>query len=821
MAAIINEPGRNAFRFPYDRYGEEVAIYANFRYLQNYLQRLSATGITAATIVFATSATENPDRADIQCDGTADQVQINDAIAKLAGNDMRLVFLEGTYDIAGDIDLLGRVTMEGPGIFNMTAGTQVASTGTNLIINGMSFTGGGSGDEVIKMVDDGNALFVVKNCRFYSLTAKAVIRPWHNSTTGSLNVVVSGNIFDDITISGGGGGSPNGVIWADDASAQERYYHVISNTFQNVTGAIIDTNGTQQAILVTNNTLLSSTGKREGTWSHNWINGSYDAGDHTNVDHGTLAGLTDDDHTQYVLDNILTTAGDIFYATGASTPVRLAIGTGLQLLRTNSGATAPEWATPAGLDTTAIHDNVASEISAITVKGTPVGADFMVIEDSAAANVKKHMLISGLEAILDHGSIAGLSDDDHTQYMLDSIVTTAGDIIFATGSSTPVRLAIGTANQVLAVNSGATAPEWVAATSTDADAIHDNVASEISAITNKATPAGGDFLVIEDSAATNAKKHITVTNLEAILDHGTIAGLGDDDHTQYLLVDGSRDMTGVLTSVAGTALLPGIDFVGDPNTGIYLAAADHVGIVTAGVERMVVRSGGQISATGDGTAGAPSWTWGGDLNTGIYLTAVDSIGFATAGSERMVVRSGGQISATAGGSISAPSWSFGSDLNTGMYNISANKLGFTAGGTEIVRIDTVGIYSTVHATTGSAANCELRSSDGLLLRSTASARRYKKHISDMPIDLSRFNELQPRQFQYKDFHFKDNSWFWGLVAEEVEDIYPLMVDHEEVTGEVENVRYANLVVPVIAKVQELNSRVEQLEAEMAILEGEK
>lgn len=41
-----------------------------------------------------------------------------------------------------------------------------------------------------------------------------------------------------------------------------------------------------------------------------------------------------------------------------------------------------------------------------------------------------------------------------------STVTTAGDVIYATGSSAVTRLGIGTAGQVLTVNSGATAPEW-------------------------------------------------------------------------------------------------------------------------------------------------------------------------------------------------------------------------------------------------------------------------------------------------------------------------------------------------------------------------
>ena len=50
----------------------------------------------------------------------------------------------------------------------------------------------------------------------------------------------------------------------------------------------------------------------------------------------------------------------------------------------------------AGTDNNAIHDNVASEISAITEKTTPVSGDFLIIEDSAAANVKKRIQVGNL-----------------------------------------------------------------------------------------------------------------------------------------------------------------------------------------------------------------------------------------------------------------------------------------------------------------------------------------------------------------------------------------------------------------------------------------
>ena len=50
---------------------------------------------------------------------------------------------------------------------------------------------------------------------------------------------------------------------------------------------------------------------------------------------------------------------------------------------------------------------------------------------------------------------------------------------------------------------------------TDASAIHDDTASEISAINNKGTPVNADMLVIEDSADGNAKKMITLGTLPA------------------------------------------------------------------------------------------------------------------------------------------------------------------------------------------------------------------------------------------------------------------------------------------------------------------
>jgi hypothetical protein len=60
--------------------------------------------------------------------------------------------------------------------------------------------------------------------------------------------------------------------------------------------------------------------------------------------------------------------------------------------------------------------------------------------------------------------------------------TTAGDIDYYTTSTAKARVAIGTAGQVLQVNSGATAPEWATFTSGGMTLISETVASGLSSL---------------------------------------------------------------------------------------------------------------------------------------------------------------------------------------------------------------------------------------------------------------------------------------------------------------------------------------------------
>lgn len=63
------------------------------------------------------------------------------------------------------------------------------------------------------------------------------------------------------------------------------------------------------------------------------------------------------------------------------------------------------------------------------------------------------------------GHVYDTTRDDHTQYQKKSLLTTAGDLVYATAASAWARLAIGTSGKFL--KSTGTAPSWVTLASTD------------------------------------------------------------------------------------------------------------------------------------------------------------------------------------------------------------------------------------------------------------------------------------------------------------------------------------------------------------------
>ena len=131
------------------------------------------------------------------------------------------------------------------------------------------------------------------------------------------------------------------------------------------------------------------------------------------------------------MTNPMTTTGDVIYSSPGSTPVRLGIGTANQQLRVNSGATAPEWFTPAAVSSalTLIGTTSFSSSSAVNVNDvfSATYANYLITSNFSAStggSARLRLRVSG-------------SDDTNATY--------AGQYLFLYGSTVDCsRAATGT-----------------------------------------------------------------------------------------------------------------------------------------------------------------------------------------------------------------------------------------------------------------------------------------------------------------------------------------------------------------------------------------
>ncbi len=149
----------------------------------------------------------------------------------------------------------------------------------------------------------------------------------------------------------------------------------------------------------------------------------------------------------YVDEDVLTAKGSLISATAASTPAELTVGTNNQFLVANN-------ATSTGLQWT---NTLVSPI----VTGLSLNDSSIIFEGSTANDFETTLTV--VDPTVDRtitfpdatGTVALL-----TQVINNTLTSTTGDIIYASGANTPARLGIGTEGFVLTVTSGV--PAWSA-----------------------------------------------------------------------------------------------------------------------------------------------------------------------------------------------------------------------------------------------------------------------------------------------------------------------------------------------------------------------
>jgi hypothetical protein len=149
----------------------------------------------------------------------------------------------------------------------------------------------------------------------------------------------------------------------------------------------------------------------------------------------------------YVDEDVLTAKGSLISATAASTPAELTVGTNNQfLIANNATATGLQW---------------TSTLVSPVVTGLTLNDSSIVFEGSTANDFETTLTVTDPTADRTitfpdtTGTVALL-----TQVINNTLTSTTGDIIYASGSNTPARLGIGTEGFVLTVTSGV--PAWSA-----------------------------------------------------------------------------------------------------------------------------------------------------------------------------------------------------------------------------------------------------------------------------------------------------------------------------------------------------------------------
>jgi len=337
---------------------------------------------------------------------------------------------------------------------------------------------------------------------------------------------------------------------------------------------------------------------------------THEEGGSDELAHDDLAGLTTGDpHTQYLnsarfdtalagkdTDDLSEGPGNLYYTEArvtANTSVdsntthrgrvdnphatdlgNLGTGTLAELNAVVTNATlddAGDARTPIAHATT--HEQGGSDELLAQDLGSGVGGAGQLLETDGTGGWN---LVAAPTIISDHGGLGGLGDDDHPQYLLtNGGRTLTGDLNLGTNDITNVGTVDGVDVSAQATTTNAHIANTANPHGTNLENLGTGTLGNLNALLTDATlddagdartptahattheQGGSDELLAQDlgSGGGGAGQLLEtdgtggwtlITTPVVITDHGGLGGLGDDDHPQYLLTDGTRTLAGDL-----------------------------------------------------------------------------------------------------------------------------------------------------------------------------------------------------------------------------------------------------------------------------------
>ena len=265
------------------------------------------------------------------------------------------------------------------------------------------------------------------------------------------------------------------------------------------------------------------------------------------ADHGAaLTGLTDDDHTQYLLaagTRALSADWDAgsFEIRAQTFESDVVTGTAPLVIASTTKVT--------NLNADLLDDQTGTYyLDSANFTGT----NWTDLTDAGATTLHKH----------DHGGLDGLTDDDHTQYALLAGRSTGQILTGGTGASEDLTLRSttnATKGDIFLADQGGNVTVGGGTAATEVRLLEPS-ASGVNYTAIKVQAQAGDITYTLPAA--NATNGVLLndgsggltwdTNIADLIDHGTTTGLADDDHTQYTLLAG-RSTGQIITGGTGAS----------------------------------------------------------------------------------------------------------------------------------------------------------------------------------------------------------------------------------------------------------------------------
>jgi hypothetical protein len=321
----------------------------------------------------------------------------------------------------------------------------------------------------------------------------------------------------------------------------------------------------------------------------------------------------------------------------------------------------------------------------------------------------------------------------------------------------------------------------------------------------------------------------TATGLDALYSNTTgfentatgVTALYNNTTGYFNVADGYGALYGNTTGYANTAV--GLFALEDNSTG--------TGNTAAGFNALWVNTtGGDNTAVGADTI-SHNTTGGGNTavgalalevnTTGAYNTVLGGFALSgnTTGGQNTALGSNALQANTSGNNNVALGYNAGSNLTIGNNNIDIANTG-VKGDTNSIRIGTQGTQTAAYIAgisgapvTGSDVIVNGSGRLGVML----SSARFKRDISDMGAASDSLMKLRPVTFRYKDDPAGIRQF--GLIAEEVEQVYPELVTHAA-DGKLETVRYSVLTAMLLNELQKQTSQMRERTDEIKRLSAE-